>query len=170
MRGSVTDIVIPPRCFEQAIFDVSMGVISRGSLLTMFVLLINAISPGGRLTRQFLSETRATSARTAGAILRSLSTVLSLRLGFRKLKSADKGGKQRIRERVVTQNRSVIGVLLVNRAICPSPSIYRKTDWAEESSENVRCQVTGVVEKQAVKWEWASAQKSGSVAGFFTAE
>lgn len=73
MRGSVTDIVIPPRCFEQAIFNVSTEVVSREGLLTMFVLLISAISPGGKLTRQFLSDTRATSARTAGAILRSLS-------------------------------------------------------------------------------------------------
>ena len=36
--------------------------------LTILVLLIKAIKPGGRLTRQFLSDTNAISARTVGAI------------------------------------------------------------------------------------------------------
>lgn len=37
--------------------------------LTILVLLIKAIRPGGRLTKQFFRETKATSARTAGAIV-----------------------------------------------------------------------------------------------------
>lgn len=36
--------------------------------LTILVLLIRAIKPGGRFTKQFFSDTRVTSARTAGAM------------------------------------------------------------------------------------------------------
>lgn len=63
------DIAARQQHFEQAGIESAQGPGREKDRLTTFVLLIKAISPGGKFTKQFFNETKVTSARTAGAIM-----------------------------------------------------------------------------------------------------